>query len=141
MDLQFLSHINYIAVGVAAAVFFILGSFWFSVLFGQLWRQELVRHNIVIKEPTTFVIMRNMLLTFAANIIISFAMACLVALTHSHSFSSGLLLGLIAALGIITPALASVFLWEGKSLKLFLLDVGYPVFGTIIATIILSLWK
>ncbi len=142
MDFSFLSSINYIAVAVSSVVFFILGSFWFAPLFfGSMWREELKHHNVTIKQPAQNVLLTKMLLTFCANILASFSMAELVVLTGSSTVETGLILGTIAALGFAVTAVASVFVWENRSLKLFLIDVGYPVVGIIIAAVLLSVWR
>ena len=141
MNLTILFSINYLAIAVSSVVFFILGSVWFSGLFRSAWTKELQHHNVIIKEPTTADLITKMLLTFAANILASVAMAFLVIMTGSASFQSGLLLGIIAALGFALTTLGSVFIWESRSLKLFLIDVGYPMLGIITSAIILSLWS
>ena len=141
MDFSFLSQINYLAVAVSSVVFFLLGSVWFSGLFGSIWQEELAQHNVVIQQPTSGSLMIKMLLTFCTNILASIAMAALVVITNSVSIESGLLLGLITTLGFAVTTLASVFVWESRSLKLFLLDIGYPVVGIITSSVILSLWR
>jgi hypothetical protein len=140
LELSFLSSINYIPVIVSSIIFFLIGSFWFSGLFGSLWIKELKHHHVVIKEPTTNVLATKMLLTFASNFIASFAMACLVAITGSATATTGLILGIIAAFGFAASSIGSVFIWESKSLTLFLIDAGYPMVGIIAAAIILSVW-
>jgi hypothetical protein len=140
MELTFLSHINYLAVAASSIIFFMLGSLWFSTLFGSVWTQELKRHNVIIKEPTKNALIMKMLLTFGANIVASFAMACLVNMTGSTTLTSGLILGIIVALGFAATTLGLVFIWESKSLKLFLIDSGYPALGIIASALLLSLW-
>lgn len=141
LDLSFLSEINYLAVAVSSIVFFFIGSLWFSALFRNLWVKELKRHDVTIKEPTKEVLLQKMLLTFGANILASFAMACLVIITGSTTLATGFFLGFIAALGFAVPTLGSVFVWENRSLTLYLIDVGYPVVGIIAIAMILSIWQ
>ncbi len=141
MDFTMFSHVNYGAVVVSAVIFFILGSLWYSVLFRSSWLQELKRHNIVIKEPTKNSLLIKMLLTFGANLLASYAMACLVIMTGSTTVQSGLMLGIITALGFAATALGLVFIWESRSLRLFLIDSGYPALGIIITAALLSFWK
>lgn len=76
----------------------------------------------------------KMLLTFDANIITSYAMACLVVMTGSTTVLSGLILGIMGALGFAVTTLALVY----RSLRLFLIDSGYPVLGIIITAVLLS---
>jgi hypothetical protein len=140
MDINIFSQINYVAVLVSSIVFFLIGSFWFSGLFGSTWCEALEEHGIKIKKPTPNEIMQKMLLTFVANVIASIAMACLIIATGSSTAYSGFMLGTTAALGFAATAIAGVFIWESKSLKLFLIDAGYPVIGIIVSAIILSAW-
>lgn len=141
MDYSFLTSINYVAVIVCAVAIFFTGSVWFSALFGKIWVHELSRHNVTIQAPSSAQLALCMGLTFLQNNIMAFAMACLVALTHSTTFESGLILGIIAALGFAAPAIGGVFTWEIRSVKLFLIDAGYPVVGIIVSAIILSVWR
>ena len=141
MELSFLDHINHPAVIAAAFIFFAIGSLWFSALFGTMWREELKKEHTTIKEPTKQAIMAKMVQTLVANFIASYAMACLVIMTGSVTIESGLFLGTLAAIGFGATAIASVFIWESRSLKLFLIDVGYPVVGIIITAVLLSVWQ
>lgn len=140
MDFSFLAHINYLTVLASSVVFFFLGSLWFSTLFGTMWVQELKRHNVTIKEPSKQELSIKMLITFGMNVLASCAMACLVILTGSSTVETGFTLGLLVAIGFAATTLATTFTWENRSLKLFLLDVGYPVLGIVVSAIILSVW-
>jgi hypothetical protein len=137
-----LHDLNYLAVLVASAVFFVLGSMWFSgILFGSVWVKELEHHKVTFKKPTQRDLLMKMLLTFIANFFACVGMACLVTMTDSSTATSGFWLGVLASAGFVLPAIASVFIWEGRSLTLFLIDSGYPTVGVILAGIILSLWR
>jgi hypothetical protein len=141
MDYSFLTSINYVAVIISAVAIFFAGSVWFSALFGKIWVHELSRHNITIQAPSSAKLALCMGLTFLQNNIMAFAMACLVSLTHSTTCASGLMLGLIVALGFAATAIGGVFTWESRSVKLFLIDAGYPMVGIILSAIILSVWR
>lgn len=141
MELSFLSNINYLAVAASTAIFFVLGSIWYSALFRSLWTEELKQHNVIIKQPTSQDLTFKMLLTLAANFLASLAMACLVHMTGSSTAASGITLGIIVALGFVATTLALVFIWESRSLRLFLIDSGYPILGVIISAVLLSLWR
>jgi hypothetical protein len=141
MDFSLISQINCWAVVASVAVFFFLGALWFSVLFAKAWVHELKLHNVTIKEPSTNKLLMNMGLTLANNSIIVCTVACLVAMTGSSTFASGLSLGLMVGCGFIATAIGGVFIWESRSLKLFLIDSGYQIVGTTIAAVILSVWR
>jgi hypothetical protein len=142
MLIPILMQVNYLAVAVCSVLFFVIGSVWFSpVGFSTLWVKELERHNVQIKQPSSQQLTIKMLLTFGANVLAVLAMACLVVLTGSFTVMTGLMLGKIVALGFACTAIGSVFIWESRSLKLFLIDAGYPAVGIIVAAVILSVWR
>ncbi len=141
MDFVCLSQTTYLAIAASTIIFFLLGSLWFSALFGSLWSEELKRNNVVIEKPSQNVLYTKMALTFACNLLISIVLACLVYMTGSTTLLSGLILGLKVALGIVLPVVGMVFIWENKSWRLFLIDAGYPAVGIVIGTILLSLWR
>lgn len=139
MDLSFLN-VNYIAVVVSAVLIFIFGSIWFSFLFAKAWVNELRIHNVVIQQPSQNKIFINMGLTFLHNIMSALAMAYLVNMAGSTTCISGLILGAIVAYGFVVTSVGNVFVWENRSIKLFLIDTGYPFFSAILSAIILSIW-
>ncbi len=142
MDFTFLSQINYLAVGVAAIIFWVVGSAWFSpLLWSTIWVAELKRHHVLLQRPSPNILLTKMLLTFGANFLASFAMAWLVVMTNSSTVSSGMELGIITVLGFAVTTLAQVFIWENRSIKLFLIDIGYPALGIIISAVVLSVWR
>lgn len=141
MDFSLFSQINYAAVAVSAVAFFMIGSMWFGAFFGKIWVAELERHNTVIKEPTRAALFAKMGLNLLKNSIIALAMAYLVLLSGSTTFTSGLLLGLFVACGFAAPAMADIFIWEGRSKVLFVIDSGYQIVGITLSAIILSLWR
>jgi Protein of unknown function (DUF1761) len=57
------------------------------------------------------------------------------------TLSTGFMLGLIASLGFAAATLGCTFVWQNKSLKLFLIDAGYPIIAITIAGMLLSVWQ
>lgn len=135
-----LLQVNYLAVAVSSVIFFLLGSFWFSFLFRSLWSSELQRHNINIAQPAGNELMKKMLITFLSNFLIVFAEAVILSMAHATTVEAGLTLGVLIAC-IAAAAIAMVFVWEGKSLTLFLIDAGYPALGIIITSLLLAIWR
>lgn len=134
-----LPEVNMMSVLAAAVAYFFIGWLWYSVLFMKQWAEEVGRHNA--KKPSHEMMKKNMVLTFIMNLVTALAMAYLVVMTDSASMESGLHLGLIAALGLAATSIAGVFIWECRSLRLYLIDTGYAAAGIIASGIILSLWR
>lgn len=144
MDFMFIHHLpnlHHLAALVSAIVYFLLGLLWFSpVLFGQMWREELQKLNLPINPPNAADLKLKMGLSFLGNFVAALAMALLVHVTGSATLHSGLELGLLVGIGFIATSMGCSSIWANKSLKLALIKIGYPVVGTVITAIILSLW-
>jgi hypothetical protein len=141
MNFNFLSNLNYIAITVSSVVYFVIGYVWCSHLFRDPLNEEQRRHNVTKVVPTQSELYTKMALTFVANFITAFAMACLVYKVGSSNVVSGICLGLTAAVGFAATTLATFSIWENRSVRLFLLDIGYPVLGIVTSAVILSLWR
>lgn len=138
MNFSFLSDINYLAVAVASLVFFFLGYAWYSLLFKHPWMKEIERHKIALGQMSDMPL--KMGLTLLANFLACLSLACLVVLTQSRDAHAGITLGIIVSC-IALAVIASIFIWQNKSLRLYLIDAGYPVCGIILASLILSIWR
>ena len=55
--------------------------------------------------------------------------------------SSAVNMAVIIGLGLISALTGIHYLYERRSLRLFIINAGYNVFGLILAAIILSLWQ
>ena len=53
----------------------------------------------------------------------------------------GLILGLLAAIGFIATSYATTYSFEGRSLKIFLINTGYPVISYGIIGVLLAVWQ
>lgn len=138
---QFLSSTNYWAVIVSGLMYWILGAIWFSALFGNIWGAELEKHGVKIKEPSKQELLAKFVQTFVLNLIVAFGVAFIVFVAHSSTILSGFKLGLFTGICFSASTIGVAYTWEGRSLKLFIVDCGYPVLGITLSAVILSLWR
>lgn len=142
MAMAMLASFNYYAIATATAVFFILGALWFSpLMFGNLWAEELRKKNVLIPHPTTMHMIRSMLLSLSSKIVAAYCMAYLVAATGAQTLHAGLMLGFIVAIGFNIMSIASICIWENRSLKLFFISSGYATIGVMMLGAILAVWR
>jgi hypothetical protein len=133
---QSLDSINYFAVLVAALSAFIIGGLWYSVLFAKAW---MVENNF--KEET----LRNSNMakifggSFILSLIISFVLALF--LGPDRDALIGTLAGFMAGVFWVATAMGITYLFERKSMKLFLINAGYHVLTFTIMGLILGVWK
>src|SRR5215510_9987413 len=111
---SFLSHTNYLAILVSAVAYFILGSLWFSLLFGNAWSTEVEKQGIKIKEPTKKEIGAKMIQTFVCNLIAAFATAFVIYATGASEWSHGIQIGLICGFGFGAMAITIAGTWESR---------------------------
>jgi len=141
MNTGFLSHINWLAVLVAAVAYFVLGALWYSkALFGTKWAQltKLDMNNPDLKKG-----MGGMMIsTFVLILVVCFALEILIVkINFEQELSYGIKLGLLTGLAFATTAVSITYVYERKPTNLYLINTGYHVVGHVIAAIILVLWR
>jgi len=140
MNTEFLSHINWIAILVAAVAYFLLGALWYSVLFGKKWAQlvKLDTSNPDLKKG-----MGGMMVsTFVLILIVCFGLEVLIVkFNFLQEISYGIKLGLLTGLAFATTAVSINYVYENKPTNLYLINNGYHVLGHVIAASILVLWR
>jgi hypothetical protein len=139
-----LQHLNYLAVLVAAIVYFAIGGFWFSPMgFVNGW---MAGHGITMPtDPEKVKEMRKempkyMVITFIACFIGTMALGYIETATYTMGWMTGVKMGIVAS---VFPAIAIGLshMHTKKSMKLFMIDAGYHAVGLIAAAVILSVWK
>ena len=68
-------------------------------------------------------------------------LAILVQASGADGLPEGLLLGLIVGIGFVATSHASHYSFQGRPLKLYLINTGYPVLMLAIAGSILGVWQ
>jgi hypothetical protein len=130
-----LSKVNYIAVLAAAVSSFLIGGLWYSpVLFARAWMRE--------AGVTDEQLRKKVGQTFAGAFVLSFVVALNLAffLGTNASLGWGAGAGALAGVGWAAASLATVFLFERRSVALMIIDggylaVSYTVMGVVIAAL------
>jgi hypothetical protein len=139
MSTALFSHINWLAVIVAAIAYFMVGGLWYSkVLFGTKWAaiQKIDMNDPGMKKGVPAIMFYSFLLMLI-NVI---GLAILVARLDLTIISSGLKLGLVTGLFFSVTAISISFVYERKPLALYFISGGYQLVGNIVAAIILVAW-
>ncbi len=130
------SAINYLAVLVAAVSSFVVGSLWYSpLLFGNVWQREAKLSDDEIKNSNMVKIFG---LTFVLSLFISFNLAAFLGPDSTLTF--GLCAGAAAGIGWVATALGILYLFEKRSLRLWLINAGYHAVTFTLMGGILGLW-
>ena len=141
MNTEFLSHMNWAAILVATAAYFILGALWYSKsLFGAKWARLV---NLDMNNPDLKKGMAGMMIsTFVLMLIVSFGMEVLIVkINFAQEFTYGIKLGLLTGLAFATTAVSINYVYEQRPSSLYLINNGYHVIGHVIVATILVLWR
>jgi len=115
----------YLEPVIGAAAAFMLGFAWYTALFGKAWQQETgisdedAQSNMAMTHGLAFLMM--VVLSFALNFIIN------MHTPEEQTFVHGGFHGIMAALMFGVPAITIHYLYQRKSLKLWLIDASYLV--------------
>ena len=114
------------AVVVATLAFFAVGAIWYTALFGKVWQREVGLSDEQLTGG------RNMMLIMGTCFVLEF----IVCLTVGHMFDflapsdrAKMMIAVGLALGVMAPAIGINYLYQRKSLKLFLIDAGHFIVG------------
>jgi len=128
--------VNYLAVLAAAVATFALGGLWYSpALFGKVWQREAGVTEEKMKSA-------NMPLIFGLTFVLALIAAWVFALFLGPRppMALGLGAGFSAGLCWVAASLGINYLFERKSLKLWLINGGYHTLQFTIIGLILALW-
>ena len=130
-------NINYIAVAAAALGAFLIGGIWYSpVLFGGVWMRETALTDEELRR-------RNIGLVFGSSFVLSLVIAFNLAafLAGPPNLVWGMTAGALAGIGWVATAMGITYLFEKRSMKLFLVNAGYHAVTFIMMGGILGVWK
>jgi len=131
-----LSKINYLAVVVAALSSFLVGFLWYSpMLFGKAWMKENGLTEEKIRKSNMILIFG---VSFLLSLIISFNLAAF--LGPNAGITWGLTAGALAGIGWVAASLGILYLFERRSIRLFMINAGYQAVTYMIAGAILGAW-
>lgn len=140
MSFSVLGDLNWLAVIVSAIAFFALGGLWYSkVAFGNQWTKAVGWEPAEGESmPVTLYLM-----PLATCLISSLAVAMLAEATATDTVGEGVVLGLVAGLGLAAMALLVTGFFDPKKPQPMVwvaITSGYHVVGLIIVGIIVSIW-
>jgi len=131
-----LGEVNWLAVVTATVAAFFLGGLWYSKkLFGTRWMLEIGLTEDSINSS-------GMARTFGTTFVLQFiaATALAVFLGTDSSWMNGLQSGLLIGFLWVATAYGTTYLFEQRSLCLFMINAGYNVVLFAVMGTILGAW-
>ncbi len=133
---QSLAGIYWPAVVVSTVIAFAIGGLWYSkALFGSAWLEEVGLTEEAVNNA-------NMPKTFGGTLALQFlaVMALAVLVGSDSSWQSGLYTGLLIGVFWVATAYGITYLFEQRSIRLFLINAGYNVVLFAIVGTVIGAW-
>ncbi len=129
------SQLNWLAVIAATVVgFFFLGGLWYGPLFGKAWMSGFGFSEADLAK-------RNMVKVFGLSFLLAFIAAFNLAMFigAEAGLVVGVLAGFFAGFGWVATFLGILYLFEKRSLKIFVINAGYCVLSLTLMGAILGI--
>jgi uncharacterized protein DUF1761 len=140
MSFDALDDLNWLAVIVAALVYFVLGAIWYAPpVLGTAWMRSMGMDPTADRPspgPEFFIV------PFLAQLVEAIAMWMLAAATLTDTLGEGLVLGLVVGVGVSTMLVLVTATFETKPQRgiWFVITAGYHLVGLLIVGAIVGSW-
>ena len=132
--------INILAIIVAAIINVVIGAIWFNApfLFRDAWlagigkTAEQVAAGFSPLKP---------LLSLVGNLIAGLVLAWIIAWSGANGPLEGLLIGLLVGIAFAAMTSAIKDSFEGRALKLWLINAGHDVLTLALTGLVIGLWR
>jgi hypothetical protein len=131
--------VNWWAIAVSAIVFFIIGSLWYGLLFGNAWLAAIgkTQAQLAAGGVTAYPYVVAILMAF----FLAYGVARVLSWRGSVSIAEGAFIGLSLGLLIFGTMTWMDYAYEMRGIVLGLINVGYVVVGMAVMGAILAAWK
>ena len=138
VDMSSMSFLGIFAAGVVA---FMFGGLWYTVLFGNAWKQEMgidAAKEKQMKEDGCE--KKSLIIEFFAGLVVSFTMAYLLHATGTQEMKYALMLAFTIGLGIVAAIMIGNGVFSNYSAKLIAIDVVFRVLQIMIIAAVYTLF-
>jgi hypothetical protein len=128
---------NYPAIFLAAAVSFVIGGAWYSpLLFANAWMKEAGLDEARLRNARMGKVFA---LSFLAALVMAFNLAAFLGAKATLGF--GAFAGFATGLGWVAMSLGVIYLFEQRSLKLWLINAGYQIVSYTLMGALIGGWR
>lgn len=129
-------HVNYLAVALAAAAYYVLGAIWYSpAVFGNRWmKHEWGQEETGKSTPKVAAYIGELII----SIILAYILTLFIEIAQAKKLLEGIVVSLWIWVGFIATTHFSAVLWGRKTLKSFFIHAGFMLFGLLLMGAIIS---
>lgn len=132
------SNVNFLAVIVSGVAAWVIGALWYSpLLFSKRWQKETGLSDDDVRQA-------NMAVIFGGSLVLMIIMALGLAMhiqTGQADLMRGLKSGLLTGVFFSATIIGINYLYQRKSITLWLIDAGYAVLFLGVEGAILGVWQ
>lgn len=128
---------NYIAVVVAAVVYWLLGAVWYGALFNRAW---MALEHMSPEQAASMNPVLPYVITFVLNLVVAFVLAQICAWRNANTAARGAALGILIWIGFIGPITYTTHMYEMRPVQLFAINQFYSLVGLALMGAILGAW-
>lgn len=133
--------INSWAVLAAAIVNMVVGMIWYSPsVFGKVWMSCMGLTPQRMEELKKRGMGKIYVASFVTALLMSYVLAHFVKIWAVEDIGGAFQLAFWSWLGFVATVSLGSVLWEGKSLKLYFLNVSYQLVSIFVMAVILAIW-
>jgi hypothetical protein len=141
MDYLPVFDINYWAVLVAAIAANVIGMLWYSpALFGKPWLKLLGMTEEKMAQAKAGGMGKKYAVNFIASLVMAYILDYFLQVWGAVGVSGAFQVTLWLWLGFIATVMLGTILWEGKTVKLYAINVFYYLVSIFVMSLILVFW-
>lgn len=133
--------INLFAVLISAIASMVIGFLWYGPIFGKQWIKLMKFGNKEISKAKKKGMIKYYVANFIATLITAFVLAVFISATGTDSWLEGANIGFWVWLGFLAPVMLGSVIWEGRTVKLYALNVAYWFVNLIVIGVIIGVWN
>lgn len=131
--------LNYLAILVAALVYFAVRSVWFTI-FMREWLAGIGKTMEELHQQGTSVVLAY-LIAFAGALVLAAALSWFIQISGKQTILRGVLIGIAAWTGFVLPTWSAEYAFEGKGLHILAVNTGISLIGMVLMGAIVGGWK
>jgi len=132
-----LGSLNGWAILAALLAGYALGAVWYAPpVLGNAWLRALGKRKEELGSPV-----RAMTIQLLLTLVTATVLALLVVRFGAITWAEGAAIGLVAGVGLVATSLASDYLFCGRSLRLYSIQVAYKLVSLTLMGAILGAWR
>ena len=133
-------HINYLAVLACGVASMFIGFLWYGPLFGRFWMSLMGFTEKNMNEAKAKGMGKTYAIAMAMSLLTAFILAHFVSVWNAASLQGAFEIAFWTWLGFYVTTAVNSVLWEGKSWKLYFLNISNQFVTLFVNALILVFW-